>query len=644
MAKKKEQYIIEDWLDRDDDYVYRGGTRSGWDSEFTSTSNYVLSGFVKPDNTEGELHEIYKLCKNRSQILSQDKNINLVFNDKETTAKTDGKKVLIGTGVLNERKKTFEEKADIMLGLTTHEMAHILHSSFSHLKKVDDKFHKSILNVLEDERIEYLLCKEFPGYAKNIADTKQYFFDEKYIVEDMSKEEGISEVDKYARELFDIFFKLVRYPKYLDVEMMDKYEIELDEIKSLLNPYPTTALDVFNISKKIREIFSKAVSKKIEDLSKSKAAEKEESSPEEPTEKSTEESDDGGESKSEESTLEETKSESSEGGAGSGKGDSVPIASDEEVIKKIESDIAEMMKDFISDIDPDKTVEIAEDIKEIDFSKEFIYDSGNQATFRMGNPQKERYEFYLQEVKGDATRLASSLFTRMFNEASTLRGLRSGSLDESRLIEAVHGVKNVHIRTTPKEVKAVNIVVLIDESGSMISENKFMDAAKAAILIEKAFQTFPAGQLFIYGFTADANWKASKTNDFNQIIRYREPGLNVKYGLGDVKPRANNRDGHAIRAVANRVRQFTNEPMIFFVISDGSPSAYKYGGFEDTRQAVLEVTKKKFFPIQIGIGSGITPKDQTKMFDDFIHYKDSKTMVDDLRKLIIRKSQKIFGL
>lgn len=640
MAKKKEQYIIEDWLDRDDDYVYRGGTRSGWDSEYKSTSNYVLSGFVKPDNTEAELHEIYKLCKNRSQILSTDKEINLVFNNKENTARTDGKKLLIGTGVLNESGKTFEEKADIMLGLTTHEMAHTLHSTFSHLKKVEDKFHKSILNVIEDERIEYLLCKEFPGYAKNIADTKQYFFDEKYIVEDMSKEESATELEVYARELFDIFFKLVRYPKYLDPEMMDKYEIELDEIKAILNPYPITAIDAFNASKTIREIFRKAVSKKAEDLSKSSSGKLEKSEERrEETEESSEES------STESSETEETSvSESPIEGVGSGEGTSASASEIEEIVKKAESEIAEMMKDFMSDSDGEKKVEIAKDVKDIDFDKEIIYDGGNKAMFRTGISRKDNYEIYLSEVRGDASRLASSLFTRMFNEATTLRGLRSGSLDESRLIEAVHGVKNVHIRTTPKEVKAVNIVVLIDESGSMSSEERYVDAAKAGILIEKAFETFPAGQLFIYGFTADVSWGRGGSVDFNQIIRYREPGLNVKYGLGDVRPRANNRDGHAIRAVANRVRQFTNDPMIFFVISDGSPAAQKYGGFEDTRAAVLEVTKKRFFPIQIGISSGISPKEQAQMFDDFIHYKDSKTMVDDLRKLIIRKSQKIFGL
>ncbi len=621
MAKKE---VMKDWLDRDDDYVYRGGYRSGWDDEHKSTSNYVLSGFVKPDNTEAELHEIYKLCKNRSQILSGDLDIKFTFNPKESTARTDGKKVIVGTGVLSEASKDFNKKADIMLGLTTHEMAHVLFSTFAHLKKVDDNFHKSILNVIEDERIEYLMCDEFPGYANNIAETKQYFFDDKYLVEEASKYTTSSEEERYALELFDVFFKLVRYPKYLSEEILDKFEMELDEIKAVLNPYPKTAIAAFNASKEIRNLFKKNVSKKTEELRKASSATPSESKP----------SEEELEAKSEET--------SSEGEGSGGKGSPTSSESIEEALKKIEDKIAEMMKDFMSDNDSDKIVEVCEDVKTVDFTKELIYDGKNKAMFRTGESNKVMYSEYLDEVKADTAKLAGSLFTRVFSESNTLRGLRSGSLDESKIVEAANGAKNVHIKTNPKQVKSVNIAMLIDESGSMTLNQSYKDAAKAAILIERTFETFPLGQLFIYGFTADATWKGA--DDYNQIIRYREPGLNVKYGLGGIKPRYNNRDGHAIRAVVNRVRSFSNEPMLFFIISDGAPSANRYSGYDDTRAAVLQATKKKFFPIQIGIGPGIRPEVQRLMFDDFIHYETSTQMVNDLRKLVIRKSQRIFGL
>lgn len=624
MAKRKS--VIKDWINRDEDYVHRGDVRSGWDDDYDSTSDYVLDGFLKPDTSEMEVREIHKLCANRASILADEKPIIFTLNPSERTAKTDGKKVTVGTAVLDDSKKTFSEKADIMMGLTTHEMAHVLYSTFSHLKNVENSMHKSILNVLEDERIEHILCDDFPGYASNLAKVKQYFLDEKYLVEDALERES-DEDQKHAMELFDIFFKLVRYPKHLNIDKMSEYEIEVDEMKSVLTPYPMTPKAVFEASKSIYNIIHKSLKKKIEESPEpSKGDEKKET-------------------KSDDSAEGEAKSEMDGGMADSGEETSGPV-SDAAIdkINSIERIIGEMMKDLDSDNDSSKKVEVSDSVRNVDFTKEFIHDAEFKATFRTGNGDKERYLSYREQVKGDAKRLANSLFVRMSSEASVLRGLRTGYLDESRIVEAVHGVNTVHLQRTDKQVNRVNIVLLIDESGSMGMDTRYSDAAKSAIIIEQAFETFPAGHLFIYGFTGDAFWDTSA--DYNQIIRYREPGLKVPYSLGGVRGRCQNRDGHCIRAVARRVRQFSNEPMLFFIISDGQPHSSDYSGdyaLQDTKNAVKEVTKMRFFPVQIGIG-GISTKHQAFMFDDYVNYKEPKSMVDDLRKLIIRKSQKIFGI
>jgi len=632
MAKKKA--VIKDWINRDEDYVHRGDLRSGWDNDYDSTSDYVLDGFLKPDTSEAEVREIQKLCANRASILADGKDIVFTINADEKTAKTDGKKVTVGTAVLDDPTKSFSDKADIMMGLTTHEMAHILHSSFSHLKEINNHMHKSILNVLEDERIEHILCEEFPGYATNLAKVKQYFLDEKYLIEEALKGGSISDEQRHAMELFDLFFKLVRYPKYIDLDKMSEYEMEIDEIKSILTPYPMTSKAVLQASKDVFSIIHKSIEKKTREEASGKTTEKRKS---EESEGESKPGDMSGDMPESESPVESD-------------GESVSEAAIKDKVLDIEQLIGDMMKDLDSDNDSSKHVEVSSSIKNIDFTKEFIYDPQSKATYRTGQGNKEVYEDYLRDVKGDAKRLANSLFIRLFSEGSVLRGLRSGNLDESKIVEAVHGVKTVHLQHSHKQTNKINIVLLIDESGSMgygTKSLRYQDAAKAGIIIEQAFQTFPAGQLFIYGFTGDTISPDGKTNDYNQIIRYREPGLNVPYSLGSVKPRSQNRDGECIRSVAKRVREFTNEPMIFFVISDGCPHSTNYSGnfaMLDTKNAVKEITKMRFFPVQIGIGDGIKPEEQKMMFDDYVNYKDPRAMVDDLRKLIIRKSHKIFGI
>jgi cobalamin biosynthesis protein CobT len=688
----------KDLISRDNDFVHRGGFRSGWDKDFESTTNYVLGNSHRPATVEGQLREINKLCTNRCSIIADGRKVEFSINPHEKTAVTDGRRVLVGTTVLDEKGKTFEQKADIMVGLTTHEMAHIRFTDFS--KKPTSKLHQSVLNIVEDERIEHLLTDEFPGYAKNLADVKKYMLDERYLINKAIEDstlgfKKITEKEKAALEVFDIFFKLVRYPVHIDETLYKKHEKKINKLRKLLTPYPMTFDAAYEVSGKIAKIIKKMMkeamsppkpqlkakekcenenqSKKNKETGESKGSGKESKSEKEEKENPKEENKDEKETKTfskekeedekedgqeeqdkeqdsekdSEDSGEESESEEDSDKSDSGEESKTPQEAKaeakeiRETLMQIEIHISEMMEAFVSDNDKSKKVQDSMVASTIKFNEEFVHDSENEAIFHIGEPDKSRYTHLASNVSSDARRLANSLYTKTFNEAKNLRGLQSGQLDDAKIVEAAHGVPTVHTHRIEKETRELNIVVLIDESGSMGPQGgpKVDNASKAAILIEKAFESFPAGKLFIYGFTSDYNGEEKNT-----IFRYREPGMKVRYGLGSVRGRANNRDGDCMRAVAKRVRQFTQDPMLFFMISDGQPSAWGYNGIKDTRHAVTHISKMKFFPIQIGIGKEINEKTQALMFDEFIHYDSPKQMVDDLRKLILRKAHKIFGL
>lgn len=621
-AKSKEFLPIE----RDEDFVHRGEERSGWEDTHSSLSSYVLGG-NSPSTVEGQIKEIYQLCRNRSNNMNPGGDHKLLFRPDEETAKTTGKKVYVSTKILDE-KKSFNEKADIMLGFTTHEMAHVVHTNFDLMKtSIKSKFTHSIWNIIEDERIEHIIGEEYPGYAGNLKTTKDYVFNEKYLLAEALKrkkklktlspvpvpaigtithegdeeeekddhlvaedpKEGLTEEmtaeEESAMELYDLVFKYIRYPKHIDPAIAAKHEVELDEIKAMLSPYPTTAAEVVEVAHKV----AKAIHTKIED---------------------------------------DMTSSSTPTGPGGMKG----------AVSAIEEMLGGMMEEIESPTeteDPEMAEELKNPEPDFDYRDEYIEDTEWKAVFRKGINDKDQFQKMLSEVKGDAQRLANVLYTKVYSEKRLLRGMRSGDLDDSKIVEAVKGVKTVHTTTIPKLAKQLNIVVLIDESGSMHG-NKARNAAKVGVLIQEAYRIFPVGQLFIYGFTSDHG------EDFNTIYRYKEPGLDLRYGLGSVRGRSNNRDGHAIRAVANRVRSFTPAPMIYFIISDGQPAGERYYGeaaMKDTRKAVHEVTSRKFFPIQIGIES-ISITEQKKMFDDFVNYTDSRKMVEEIRKLLLNKGHK----
>lgn len=617
---KKAKGFIE--IDRDEDFVHRGGHRSGWKDGHKSMSDYLLDG-EEPRTAEAQIKELYSICRNRSDNMGVGSNHKLFFSPKEATGRTDGKNVFVSTKVMDE-KKPFSEKVDIMLGITTHEMAHIQHTDFPMMKKeIKNRFIHSVWNTVEDERIEHIVGEEYPGYADNIAATKKYFFDEKYLLEEAMKKgkklktrpkvtvpgkkgeeeeeipehliaeeprelltEELTDPEKDAVELYDTIFKFIRYPKHIDVDIASKYETELDEVKKILTPYPTTCAESIMASKKVAHV----IKKKIEDdMDDDKAA---------------------------------------------------------EGIMEALGGMMEAMTSVNEDDMGGGTVP-SESASKYDYMEEYIEDKDWKAVFRKGTPNKEAYLELLNEVKGDARRLANVLYTKVFSETKYLKGMRTGDLDDTKIIEGIHGVKTVHLAKIPKVSKKLNIGILVDESGSMAG-SKARDAAKVAILIQEAFRIFPVGQLFIYGFTGDYCATGDYADyDFNTVFRYVEPGLDVKYGLGDVRGRSQNRDGHCIRAAATRMRTFTSDPIIYFIISDGQPAASHYGGtggIKDTRAAVTEVSKKRFFPIQIGIEEGIPVEVQRQMFDDFVNYKTSRQMVDEIRKLLLKKAHKIAGI
>jgi hypothetical protein len=607
---------VKDWVDRDKDFVHRSKEgRSGWDRGRESLTDYLLEKHEIPKGKEFEIKKAYQLCQDRASILT-DKPARVIFSDKEETGRTDGKRVFVSTKVMDERK-SFVEKADILLGITTHEMAHVMHTDFGPLSKMDEFTH-TVWNVIEDERIERKVGDEFPGYAGNIAKTKEYIFEEKYKLDKARQEEALKELEEKAKaaaaaagvpytpppplspedqeklELWDLFFKFVRYPKDIDLDMYGKHEMMIEELKKLVTPYPTTSNQVLKVTDQVTKLLRKSFD-------------------------DTEPPPPGGGGAA-----------TTSGGGGSR--------------SRVEGIISEAMTFATSENEEggDKEKETMDKIEEYDYEESIIDDSLNKAIFRNSTPKPDRYKELLKEVKPDAQLLARSLYVRTFNETKTIRGMRSGVLDDNRIVEAVHGVRTVYNHKVDKIDKKVNMCLLIDESGSMAGA-KARDAAKAAIVLEECYRINSMGQLFIYGFTSDME---EDEPYFNRIIRYKEPGYSVKFGLGDVQGRCQNRDGMCIRAVVNRVRTFTQEPMLFFVISDGQPAASGsyggLGGIQDTRKAVLESAQKKFFPIQIGIG--VDPSVQKLMFDDYVTYSGSKQMVEDLRKLLLRKAHKFTGI
>lgn len=217
------------------------------------------------------------------------------------------------------------------------------------------------------------------------------------------------------------------------------------------------------------------------------------------------------------------------------------------------------------------------------------------------------------------------------NYEFTIHGQRNGKLDTDKLAEAYQGISHVYVRKGRVNTSGMTVCVVIDESGSMCGQREKL-ARQAAVLLNEAFGKIPGIDMYIYGHTADITSSGS-----TEINTYREPGMTYvagKAGVGLSKScaRRENRDGKAILEIAKRVRKFTKNPVMMFILSDGNPSAEGYRGnsaVRDTAEKVLKVESMGFFPIQINICSSCC--DSAEMFKNYI---DMTSNLNELPKTL----------
>jgi len=115
------------------------------------------------------------------------------------------------------------------------------------------------------------------------------------------------------------------------------------------------------------------------------------------------------------------------------------------------------------------------------------------------------------------------------------------------------------------------------------------------------------------------------------------------FACGAMAARCENRDGNAILAAAQKVREETEAPMsnkLLITFSDGSPAAVGYGGMagiEHVKKVVNGLEAKGWAVIQVGFGGAHY---QERMFKNHIYVDNIDDISNKVAK-IIRKVIKV---
>lgn len=532
--------LKEDFLDRDGETFVKARKegRLGWENGISSGaySEYML----RPASQEELIRNAYSVAKDMITAMDTPFRVKISITGKKSA--TDGRTVFVATWYFDDKDLSVGEKLDIFVGLAVHEGSHLLYSDFSLLGKVPCKAVKYLHNVIEDEMIERKLGSAKPGLACFLAATKYYYFGRYEKTLEEKPEEIVH--SRIVRAL-DAVFSLIRYPRNLEAGVIPDFGELLLKVRDILTPYPESSSQALDAAERIWDLLSEEVKDS-----------------------------DGGKGPL--------------GGTGSADDLESVIDAIEDALKEIGSTAPGVDGNGI----PSALMcgEIRDGDSMIGEICEGTVEEGSIEGSLICHAEEDRQEYFqgLQEIRKYIPAIAGALKNTGRDVTLINRGMRSGNLDTSKLAEAFQGVQTVYERKGESKAGRSGVCILVDESGSMYGE-KIHAAKNTAILLDQALSQAPNLSVFIYGHTYE--------DGYNKLFVYREPGYRKRYTLGSAEARSGNVDSIAILEAAARVRKYTDDSILFIVISDGAPCEPP----ANVRSAVDTLERHGFFFIAVSI-------------------------------------------
>ena len=180
----------------------------------------------------------------------------------------------------------------------------------------------------------------------------------------------------------------------------------------------------------------------------------------------------------------------------------------------------------------------------------------------------------------------------------------------------------------PIQPPGMAVGLLLDESGSMASCDRATYARASAIILYDFCQALRV-PVMVYGHsTGGSGVELYSYSEFDAIDR------DDKYRLVDISARESNRDGAALRFVAERLSHRPEELKLLILVSDGQPADTGYYGTaaeEDLRGIQQEYRRKGVLFIAAAIGDD---KEDIERI-----YGDSFLDITDLNQLPVKLTQ-----
>lgn len=406
------------------------------DKHYTLKELVRIKAFSFARNT---LHSI-DICtiKHRLRISEEDKSY------------TNGSEIVVSGKVLEIAPGEYEDLSgyDVFIGLALHEGCHVLYTDF----KENQEFYKSkdlpegaqlllhsIINVVEDERIERKLLDRYPGNGNYLARLKEYYFTK--FIPKLEPDEFGELPEENLEEFFGLFLQIIRYPKYLDELLVERYIDLLHGIKEILLPFPEEMGECLDACYETFLLIIEYFDLKYEHP---------------------------------------------------------------EVDDTIKEAVEAVAKDLGSDAPlfgtpPEAPTRDGKSKEEKICDGEYhITDEGLKVLAENGT--KESYLKLLNRIKMYIPGFRHFVAYNTYVKKRNLVGLRSGNLDTNKLADGYQGSPTIYQRKVVEVKARLTIALLVDLSGSMYGE--CMERARdCAVLLTEVFSASKEVDLYVYGYT-----------------------------------------------------------------------------------------------------------------------------------------------
>lgn len=293
-------------------------------------------------------------------------------------------------------------------------------------------------------------------------------------------------------------------------------------------------------------------------------------------------------------------------------------------IQRVLEKIAE--NSVCTELERQRTKELTELAQSISYGN--IHEGVSMTVHRITEVDDDLKEQY-REVSGDLLHISKQLQKSVLQQMRDSRrgGKQTGLLMGRRL--DIHALSRndgrvFYKNALPNEIPALSVGLLLDESGSMCSCDRATYARATAIILYDFCQALGI-PIMVYGHSTGSGVDLYSYAEFEAIDR------DDRYRMMDISARGSNRDGAALRYVAEQLARRTEDVKLLMLVSDGQPADTGYYGTaaeEDLRGVKQEYQRKGILFVAAAIGND---KENIERI-----YGDSFLDISDLNKLPVK--------